>query len=62
LKFILVIIGERISHKQRLSAVGPSYEAHGEVTGVGEIRISKSVLECELDGLGIGSVAGGVRW
>lgn len=53
-----------------LSAVAPSFEASGEVTSVGEIGISESVLECELD-LGIrGGVrsplasggSGGVRW
>lgn len=50
-----------------LSAVAPSFETSGEVTSVGEIGVSESVLECELD-LGIrGRVrsplaSGGVRW
>jgi hypothetical protein len=34
--------------------VAPSFETSREVTGFGEIRVTESVFECELD-LGIGS-------
>lgn len=54
-----------------LSAVTPSFEASGKVASIGEIGVSESVLECELD-LGIGGgvrsslasggCGGGVRW
>lgn len=54
--------------RRYLSAVAPSFEASGEVAGVGEIGVSKSVLESELD-LGIGGgvgkslpIGGGGRW
>lgn len=44
--------------------MAPSFETSGEVTGVGEIGVSESVLECELDlriggGLGKPLASGG---